>query len=120
MQDFHSKNCGGGAAGWEFETTGRLQEARQVDALKKLMSKFPPDVERVFQWALPGEVTSEKEVRFMKAPQGRNLLGDMFFPNFETSWFVTALHKLLPSGYYGVHFEERRNQRPSYMQRCRP
>ena len=75
--DFHSKNCGGGVAGREFETTGRLREARQVDALKKLMSKLHPDVERVFQRALPGEVTSEKEVWFMKAPLGRNLFGDM-------------------------------------------
>ena len=44
--------------------------------LKKVMSKFHPDLERVFQRALPGEVTSEKEVWFMKAPLGRNL-GDM-------------------------------------------
>ena len=77
MQDFHSKNCGGGAAGWEFETTGRLQEARQVNALKKLMYKLNPDLERVLQRTLPGEVTSEKEVWFMKAPLGRNLFGDM-------------------------------------------
>ena len=39
-RDFHSKNCCGGVAGREFETTGGLQEARQVDALKKLMSKL--------------------------------------------------------------------------------
>ena len=37
---FQSKNCSGGITGREFQSTGRLQETRQVDALKKLISKL--------------------------------------------------------------------------------
>ena len=39
-RDFLWKNCPGGVGGREFETCGRLQDPRKVQALKKLLSKL--------------------------------------------------------------------------------
>ena len=45
-RDFLAKNCPGGIKGREYESCGRLQEPRQVEALKKLLAKLHPGVER--------------------------------------------------------------------------
>ena len=47
-RDFLAKNCPGGIKGREYESCGRLQEPRQVEALKKLLAKLHPGVERLF------------------------------------------------------------------------
>lgn len=73
-----------------------MQEAHQVDALKKLMSKSHCDVERLFQQELPGGVTSDKEVWFMimKRQWVKIFLG-LCFPEFQKKLFcqgVTTRH----------------------------
>ena len=44
-RDFLSKNCPAGTDGREFESCGQLQEPRQVQAMKKMVSKLHPDIE---------------------------------------------------------------------------
>ena len=51
-RDFLSKNCPGGLKAREFESTGRLQDARQVKALKKLIGKLHPEIDRQ-RWTKP-------------------------------------------------------------------
>ena len=75
-RDFLSKNCRGGIDGREFETCGRIQEARQVAALKKMMSKLHPGIDRFFQRALM-KVTNDDSIWYMRSPLGKNVLGDM-------------------------------------------
>jgi len=75
-RDFLSKNCRGGVDGREFETCGRIQEPRQVEALKKMITKLNPNVDRLFQRALM-KVTNDDSIWYMRSPLGRNVLGDM-------------------------------------------
>lgn len=56
---------------------GRLQEPRQVEALKKLLAKLHPGVERLFQRGLKGNQPESKPTWFMKASLGHTVLGDM-------------------------------------------
>ena len=76
-RDFLAKNCPGGIKGREYESCGRLQEPRQVEALKKLLAKLHPGVERLFQRGLKGNQPESKPTWFMKAPLGHTVLGDM-------------------------------------------
>ena len=55
-RDFLAKNCPGGIKGREYESCGRLQEPRQVEALKKLLAKLHPGVECLFQRGLKGNL----------------------------------------------------------------
>ena len=76
-RDFLSKNCPGGVGGREFETCGRSQDPRQVQALKKLLSKLHPQVDRLFQRALQGPQADTKETWFMRCPLGHTVLREM-------------------------------------------
>ena len=76
-RDFLSKNCPGGVGGQEFKTCGRLQDPRQVQALKKLLSKLHPQVDRLFQRALQGPQADTKETWFMRCPLGHTVLREM-------------------------------------------
>ena len=76
-RDFLSKNCQGWVQGHEFQTCGRLQEPRQVAALRKLLGKFHPQVERLFQRALQGHQPETKETWFMRSPLGHTIIRDM-------------------------------------------
>ena len=76
-RDFLSKNCQGGVQGLEFQTRGRLQEPRQVAALRKLLGKLHPQVERLFQRALQGHQPETKETWFMRSPLGHTIIRDM-------------------------------------------
>ena len=67
-RDFLAKNCPGGIKGREYESCGRLQEPRQVEALKKLLAKLHPGVERLFQRGLKGNQPESKPTWFIKAP----------------------------------------------------
>ena len=60
-RDFLSNNCPGGVDGRKFENCGCLQESRQVEALKKFISKLHPEVDRLFQRALLGKQADSKE-----------------------------------------------------------
>ena len=76
-RDFLSKNCQGGVRGREFQTCGRLQKPRQVAALRKLLAKLHPQVERLFQRALQGHQPETKETWFMRSPLGHTIIRDM-------------------------------------------
>ena len=76
-RDFLAKNCPGGIKGREYKSCGRLQEPRQVEALKKLLAKLHPVVERLFQRGLKGNQSESKPTWFMKAPLDPTVLGDM-------------------------------------------
>ena len=73
-RDFLSKNCQGGVEGREFQTCGRLLEPRQVAALRKLLGKLHPQVERLFQRALQGHQPEMKETWFMRSPLGHTII----------------------------------------------
>ena len=60
QRDFISKNCPGGIGGREFESSGRIQDFRQVQALRKLLTKLHLDIDRVFQRALQGKQSESK------------------------------------------------------------
>ena len=76
-RDFLAKNCPVGIKGREYESCGRLQEPRQVEALKKVLAKLYRGVERLFQRGLKGNQPESKPTWFMKAPLGHTVLGDM-------------------------------------------
>ena len=79
---FMSKNCASGLDGREFVSCGLMQDHVQVAAIKKkLLSKLHPEVERIFQRALPGIQKEEKPVWFSKMPLGHVVIGDML-PGF--------------------------------------
>ena len=72
-----SKNCRGGIDEREFESCGRLQESRQVEAGKMLILKLHPEVDRLFQRAFLGKQTDSTETWFMKMPLGHPVVTDM-------------------------------------------
>ena len=76
-RDFLAKNCPGGIKGREYESCSRLQEPRQVEALKKLLAKLHPGVERLFQRGFKGNQPESKPTWFKKAPLDHTVLGDM-------------------------------------------
>lgn len=75
--DFMTKNCRGGLDGRSFETFGRMQEEQQVSAMRLLLQKLHPDIERLFQRAVIGKQALAKPCWFMKVPLGRVILQDM-------------------------------------------
>ena len=75
--DFLAKNCAGGVDGRESQSCGRLQDPVQVAAIKKLLTKLHPEVDRVFQRALPGVQEEEKPTWFAKMPLGHGVVGNM-------------------------------------------
>ena len=74
-RDFVTKNCAGGVDGREFQSCGRLQDPVQIAAIKKLLTKLHPEVDRVFQRALPG--IQEEPTWFAKMPLGHGVVGNM-------------------------------------------
>ena len=75
--DFASKNCPGGIAGREFATVGRVNDPRQVAAMRLLLEKVHPDVDRIFQRARTGPVKETDKTWFTRQALGHNLLGSM-------------------------------------------
>ena len=75
--DFMTKNCRGGLDGRSFQTFGRLQEEKQVSAMRLLVEKLHPDIERLFHRALVGKQPLAKPCWFMKSPLGRVIIQDM-------------------------------------------
>ena len=106
-RDFVSKNCRGDTNGREFETPGRAQEPKQVEALKRLLSKLYPEVDRVFQRSLSREVNERDNVWFMKATRTKPT-GRYAFVHLECSGAVTAVHKSLLTSNDHFYPEERR------------
>ena len=75
-RDFQSKNAQGGLKGREFTTVGRIYDEQQIAALKLLLEKAHPEIDRLFQRArIP--VSSQEDVWFMKCPLGHNIMRDM-------------------------------------------
>ena len=72
-----SKNCRGGIDGRSFQTCGRMQEEKQVSAMRLLLEKLHPEVERLFQRALMGKQSLKKPVWFAKMPLGKVVVQDM-------------------------------------------
>ena len=75
--DFASKNSPGGAAGREFATVGRVNDVQQVAAIRLLLQKLHPEVDRVFQRARAGEMKAGDKTWFNRQALGHNLLGGM-------------------------------------------
>ena len=71
-----SKNCPGGLQAREFASAGRINEPLQIAAIRRLLEKLHPDIDRIFQQALLS-VHMDKKVWFMRAPVGDNLLDNM-------------------------------------------
>ena len=72
--DLASKNCPGGTAGKEFATVGRVNDVQQVAAIRLLLQKLHPEVDRVFQRAKAGEVKAGDKTWFNRQALGHNLL----------------------------------------------
>ena len=75
--DFMSKNCRGGIDGRSFQTCGRMQEEKQVSAMRLLLEKLHSEVKRLFQRALMGKQSLKKPVWFAKMPIGKAVVQDM-------------------------------------------
>ena len=75
--DFMSKNCPGGVKGREFNTCGRITDKHQVTAVRKLIRKSSPLVDRFFQRAKPGHCKSDKETWYMKVLLAHVVLQDI-------------------------------------------
>ena len=75
--DFISKNCPGSVKGREFNACGRITDTRQVAAVRKLISKSSPLVDRFFQRVKPGHRKSDEETWYMKVPLGHVVLQDI-------------------------------------------
>ena len=86
--DFMSKNCPGGVKGREFNTCGKITDKRQVAAVRKLVSKSSPLVDRFFQRAKPGHRKSNEEAWYLKVPLGHVVLQDML-PRISTAAKLT-------------------------------
>lgn len=79
-KDFMTKNHQGGLTGSETTTTGRIQDPKQVAAIKRYLSKLNPDLDRLFQRAFGGGTTimeDDAATWFMKAPLSHNMLTSM-------------------------------------------
>ena len=74
--DFLTKNTPGGLRPREFTTCGQIQEKKQVESVKKLLSLLHPSQTRLFQRVLLD--CRPKDVPwFANAPLGKNTLADM-------------------------------------------
>ena len=60
--NFMSKNCPGGLEAREFASAGRIYEPLQIAAIRRLLEKLHPDIDRLFQPA------------FAKCPNGQKSL----------------------------------------------
>ena len=54
-----------------------MQEEKQVSAMRLLLEKLHPEVERLFQRALMGKQSLKKPVWFAKMPWGKVVVQDM-------------------------------------------
>ena len=75
--DFSSKNCQGGASGRDFNTVGRIDNPQQVAAIRLLLEKLHPAIDRFFQRARTGRVQANDKTWFTRQVLGHNLLGQM-------------------------------------------
>ena len=108
-RDFVSKNAKGGLNGREFVCDGRMCEQKKISALRLLLSKLHPDVNRVFQRAIIGELPADKPVWFMKCPLEHNVLTSMMARTLEAAGLkrrytnhcvrATVVTKLKNAGY---------------------
>ena len=73
-KDFMSKNCPGGVKGREFETCGRITNQKQVAAIRKLIDKSCPTIDRLFQRAKTGRRREDEEVWYMRAPDRKSVV----------------------------------------------
>ena len=73
---FLTKNSAGGINSREFGSAGRITDPKQVAAIKMLLEKTNPDLDRLFQRVHPSFHPSH-QFWFIKAPLGHNLIGQM-------------------------------------------
>ena len=74
--DFLTKNTPGGLRAQEFTSCGQIQEKKQVESVKKLLSLLHPSQTRLFQRVLLG-CRPKDGPWFANAPLGKNTLADM-------------------------------------------
>ena len=108
-RNFVSNNAKGGLCGREFVCDGRMYEQKKISAIRLLLSKLHPEVDRIFQRAIFGELSADKPVWFMKCPLGHNVLTSMMAQASEAAGLkrrytnhcvrATVVTKLKNAGY---------------------
>ena len=87
-----SKNCRGGIDGCSFETCGRMQEEKQVSAMRLLLEKLHPEVERLFQRALVGKQSLKKTSLVCLDAFGEGRCPRHDASHFHACRFVSKIH----------------------------
>ena len=107
-----TKNHQGGATSCDRDeavTFGRIQDPTQVKALKRLVEKLNPKIDRLFQRALPAVKDPDQPCWFAASPLGKNTLDRMMARICEAagtgerymnhSVHVTAVSRLNEAGF---------------------
>ena len=114
-RDFLAKNCPGGIKGLEYESCGRLQEPREVEALKKLLAKLHPGVERLFQRGLKGNQLRKQANMVYEGTPGPHRPRRHVATNKRSGSPFPKVHKSLSSSDKRRYLEGFRFRRPSCM-----